>query len=168
VSGVGAVALDSMRGLAMGDGFGERWFHRGNREAIEMIRARQIPSESPWYWTDDTAMALTIVRMLHLDGVIRPDDLAGMFGATYGADPMRGYGYGMTVLLPKLAGNPGLWQMHAGALFDGRGSLGNGAAMRAAPLGAWFCSDLDVVREQARLSAAVTHAHPEGISGAVQ
>src|SRR6185437_8326950 len=48
-----------------------------------------------------------------------------------------------------------------------QGSLGNGAAMRTAPLGAWFCQDLDAVREQARLAAEVTHAHPEGISGAI-
>jgi ADP-ribosylglycohydrolase len=162
-----AAALDSLRGLALGDGFGERWFHRGNREAIEMVKARQLPSESPWYWTDDTAMALTIVHMLHLHGKICPDDLAEMFGATYQADPYRGYGYGMTVLLPRLAEDPGRWQTHARALFDGQGSLGNGAAMRAAPLGAWFCHDPDAVREQARLAAEVTHAHPEGISGAV-
>jgi ADP-ribosylglycohydrolase len=167
VLGVTAVALDSLRGLALGDGFGERWFHRGNREAVEMIKARQVPSESPWYWTDDTAMALTIVHMLHLHGEIRQDGLAEMFAATYQADPYRGYGYGMNVLLPRLAEDPGLWDVHAGALFEGQGSLGNGAAMRAAPLGAWFCHDLGMVREQARLAAEVTHAHPEGISGAV-
>lgn len=165
--GRGAAALDSLRGLALGDGFGERWFHRGNQEAIEMIKARQLPVESPWYWTDDTAMALTIVRVLHMHGEIIPDELAGMFGATYQADPYRGYGYGMTVLLPRLAGEPGLWDVHARALFDGQGSLGNGAAMRVGPLGAWFCHDLGAVREQARLAAQVTHAHPEGIDGAV-
>jgi ADP-ribosylglycohydrolase len=167
VSDAGAIALDSLRGLALGDGFGERWFHRENREAIEMIRARQIPSESPWYWTDDTAMALTIVHMLHRHGQIRQDGLAQMFGATYQADSYRGYGYGMRVLLPRLAADPGTWNAHARALFDGQGSLGNGAAMRAAPLGAWFCCDPGAVRAQAYLAAEVTHAHPEGISGAV-
>lgn len=164
---VSAAVLDSLRGLALGDGFGERWFHRGDREAIEMIKARQLPSESAWNWTDDTAMALTIVRIVHLHGEIRQDDLAEMFGAAYQADPYRGYGYGMTVLLPRLAEAPGMWDIHARDLFKGQGSLGNGAAMRVAPLGAWFCRDLGQVREQARLAAEVTHAHPEGISGAV-
>ena len=162
-----AVALDSLRALALGDGFGERWFHRGNREAIEMIKARQLPLESPWYWTDDTAMALTLVHLLHLHGEIRQDGLAEMFGATYLADPYRGYGYGMTVLLPRLADDPGSWDVQARALFEGQGSFGNGAAMRTAPLGAWFCHDLGTVREQAHLAAEVTHAHPEGIDGAV-
>jgi len=167
VSDAGSVALDSLRGLALGDGFGERWFHHANREAIKMIKARQIPSESPWYWTDDTAMALTTVHMLHLHGQIRQDGLARMLAATYQADLYRGYGRGMTVLLPQLAADPSMWGVHARALFGGQGSLGNGAAMRAAPLGAWFCHDLDLARQQAHRAAEVTHAHPEGISGAI-
>ena len=159
--------MDSLHGLALGDGFGERWFHRGNREAAEMIKGRSLPTEAPWYWTDDTAMALTIVRMLNIRGDIEAGGLAGMFADTYQADPYRGYGYGMTVLLPRLAQEPDNWQTHARALFGGEGSLGNGAAMRVAPLGAWFCDDLSQACAQAELAAAVTHAHPEGIAGAV-
>lgn len=37
-------------------------------------------------------MALTIVHALHLHGQIRQDEMAGMFGVTYQADPYRGYG----------------------------------------------------------------------------
>jgi hypothetical protein len=48
------------------------------------------------------------------------------------------------------------------------GSFGNGAAMRVAPLGAFFADkSLDVVCNQARLSAEVTHAHAAGIAGAI-
>lgn len=48
------------------------------------------------------------------------------------------------------------------------GSFGNGAAMRVAPLGAFFADQpLEVVCTQARLSAEVTHAHAEGIAGAI-
>lgn len=89
-----------------------------------MIRARQLPEGEPWYWTDDTAMALTIVHALHLHGQIRPDEMAGMFGVTYQADPYRGYGYGMTVLLPQLAADPGSWETYAKVLFDGQGISG--------------------------------------------
>lgn len=39
--------------------------------------------------------------------------------------------------------------------------------MRVAPLGAYFADDLDTVVKQSRLSAEVTHAHPEGIAGGV-
>jgi poly(ADP-ribose) glycohydrolase ARH3 len=55
----------------------------------------------------------------------------------------------------------------AALLFGGRGSLGNGAAMRIAPVGVRFWSDPERLIEQARRSATVTHAHPLGIDGAV-
>lgn len=45
------------------------------------------------------------------------------------------------------------------------GSFGNGSAMRVSAVG-WLYGDLDTVREMARLSAQVTHNHPEGIKGA--
>ncbi|MFF2629309.1 ADP-ribosylglycohydrolase family protein [Kitasatospora griseola] len=162
-------ARDALEGVALGDAFGERWFKlfRSPAEAIEQIKARRTPEESPWHWTDDTAMALAVHRaLIDQDGINRTQ-LAAMFGATFLADPARGYGYGMTRLLPVLAEHPERWTTEARELFEGQGSLGNGAAMRVAPLGAWFAEDLDEVVEQAEYSAEVTHAHPEGIAGAV-
>ena len=44
-------------------------------------------------------------------------------------------------------------------------SWGNGAAMRVSPV-AWLYNNLDAVRRMARISADVTHNHPEGIKGA--
>jgi ADP-ribosylglycohydrolase len=45
--------------------------------------------------------------------------------------------------------------------------MGNGAAMRVAPLGAYFADDYSRVVSEARLSAEVTHAHAEGQAGAI-
>ncbi len=44
-------------------------------------------------------------------------------------------------------------------------SFGNGSAMRVSSV-AWLYNDIGVVRHAARLSAEVTHNHPEGIRGA--
>lgn len=44
-------------------------------------------------------------------------------------------------------------------------SFGNGSAMRVSSA-AWLFDDLESVRHGARLSAEVTHNHPEGIKGA--
>ena len=44
-------------------------------------------------------------------------------------------------------------------------SYGNGSAMRVSPV-AWYFDDLDTVERFAKLSAEVTHNHPEGIKGA--
>ncbi|MFB6350181.1 MAG: ADP-ribosylglycohydrolase family protein, partial [Bradymonadaceae bacterium] len=51
--------------------------------------------------------------------------------------------------------------------FGGEGSFGNGAAMRVAPVGAYFADDLDVTVEAAEASARITHAHAEGRAGAI-
>jgi ADP-ribosylglycohydrolase len=44
-------------------------------------------------------------------------------------------------------------------------SWGNGSAMRVAPIGYLF-DDIETTIDEARLSAEVTHNHPEGIKGA--
>lgn len=44
-------------------------------------------------------------------------------------------------------------------------SYGNGSAMRVSPV-AWLYNDMDAIRRAARISASVSHNHPEGIKGA--
>ena len=46
------------------------------------------------------------------------------------------------------------------------GSYGNGSAMRVSPV-AWYANSLEGCLEFAKVSAEVTHNHPEGIKGAV-
>ncbi|MFI1440975.1 ADP-ribosylglycohydrolase family protein [Streptomyces fructofermentans] len=164
-----AGARRSLEALALGDAFGERWFplFRDRPRAYGEIRARLTPEEPVWHWTDDTAMALGVQRVLDQYGAIRQTSLARTFALGHDADPARGYGRGMHELLPRLLQEPDRWPELTTGLFDGQGSLGNGAAMRVAPLGAWFQHDLGLVEEQAVLSARVTHAHPEGVAGAV-
>jgi ADP-ribosylglycohydrolase len=59
------------------------------------------------------------------------------------------------------------WQIVSNNAFHGMGSMGNGGAMRAGPLGAYFADDFHAVVENSRTSAFVTHAHPEGQAGAI-
>lgn len=162
-------ARRSLEGLALGDAFGERWFplFREPRQAYNEVRARRMPTEPEWHWTDDTAMALGVLRVLDEFGEIRQTELAQAFALGYDADPARGYGHGMHLLLPRLLQEPARWPEFARELFAGEGSLGNGAAMRVAPLGTWFHTDVSRAVEQAARSAEVTHAHPEGVAGAV-
>ena len=108
-----------------------------------------------------------IIEILEEFGEIHPERLAANFGTRFIADPQRGYGHAMHSLLPELADNPQHWKKLAPQLFKGSGSFGNGAAMRVAPIGAFFADDLDTVVKQAALSAMITHSHPEGIAGAL-
>ncbi|MFL6071802.1 MAG: ADP-ribosylglycohydrolase family protein [Mycobacteriales bacterium] len=163
-------AYDSVHGLALGDAFGERWFFVPSTQAGPRIATRRRPDdEARWHWTDDTAMALALLRVVHEHGAVEQDRLAGSFAATYQADRYRGYGPGMHALLGRLeeCGEPARWRELAPGLFDGTGSLGNGGAMRVAPVGAWFAGEPDRAAAQAALSAEVTHAHPQGVAGAV-
>jgi len=155
-------ALLSLAGLSVGDALGERFFGP-TAQVLELIERRVVPP-AMWRYTDDTQMALSITELLLAEDGIDPDRLAQLFAARY--DPSRGYGGGAQGLLQSF--RAGLsWQRGAPAMFDGSGSYGNGAAMRVAPVGAYFSRDLDSVVEHATLSAVVTHAHPEGVAGAV-
>jgi ADP-ribosylglycohydrolase len=148
----------SLVGLAVGDAFGQQYVW--HVEDIDR-RREDVPI---WRWTDDTEMALSVVSVLCDRGEIDQDQLAARFGEHW--DSGRGYGAAMLFdLLPKLQKGE-YWQVAAATLFDGRGSYGNGGAMRVAPLGAHFAHDLKLAAQQARLSAEVTHANSEGIAGA--
>ena len=111
-------------------------------------------------------MGISVVEVLAEHGAIDREQLARRFAKRYLADPSRGYGGTAHGILRALAaGLP--WQEVAGSVFDGSGSMGNGAAMRAGPVGAWFVGDLARAAAEARRSAEVTHAHPEGQAGAI-
>jgi ADP-ribosylglycohydrolase len=155
-------ARAALEGLSVGDAFGERFFQHPDVVG-NLIMHRALPAP-PWPYTDDTEMALSIAATLRRYGGIDQDALAESFAARY--DPSRGYGPAMHRLMRRIGGGES-WRTAAASLFEGQGSYGNGAAMLVAPLGAYFADDLDLAVEHARRSAEVTHAHPEGIAGAV-
>lgn len=155
------LALD---GLSVGDAFGQRFF--GDESEVRARIARRTLPAGPWRWTDDTAMALGVVDVLEGHCGIDPDSLALVFAFRYVREPWRGYGAMAARILKAIAMGAG-WRDVASRAFGGQGSKGNGAAMRAAPVGAYFADDLDAVVEAARASALPTHAHQDGQSGAV-
>ena len=159
-----ARALLSLEGLSVGDAFGER-FLQSPAVAAESIARRQAPA-APWPYTDDTEMALALVQVLEEHGRVESERLARLFGARYRKNPQRGYGRTAHDVLQKIhLGMP--WREVSAEVFGGGGSMGNGAAMRVAPLGAWFAGELERCAAEARLSAEVTHFHPEGQAGAI-
>jgi ADP-ribosylglycohydrolase len=152
----------SLDGLSVGDAFGETFFTDADT-VRQRILYRQVAPPS-WLYTDDTEMALSIVDLLRRDGEIDPDKLADSFATRF--TPHRDYGGGASRLLIALQMGEE-WRREAPNMFGGTGSYGNGAAMRIAPLGAYFADDLDAVRANATRSCEPTHTHPEGIAGAL-
>lgn len=108
-------------------------------------------------FTDDTVMTIAVAEVFldndlpMNDAIIRHRLTESMqrYGNLY---PRAGYG-GMFRRWLK-SDNPQPY-----------GSYGNGSAMRVSST-AWLFGDLGMVRYMARLSAEVTHNHPEGIKGA--
>ena len=155
-------ARQSLDGLSVGDAFGECFF---SSKAMTRIAARATPP-APWRYTDDTVMALAIVEILEEHAEVHQDALAERFAHKYALDPNRGYG-GMAHAILASIGEGMHWRRVAAAAFAGMGSMGNGGAMRAAPIGAYHADDFEEAARQARLSAEVTHAHREGQAGAI-
>lgn len=157
-------AKKALFGIAVGDCFGQTFFSDSNT-ALDRIKMRQI-SEMPWHFTDDTVMGIGVFCTLKQYGEIIPDKLAATFGKNYLLDWHRGYG-GTAHSILQAIGEGADFREVSPKVFSGMGSMGNGAAMRAAPIGAYFADDLDQVIRQAKLSAEVTHSHLEGITGAI-
>jgi ADP-ribosylglycohydrolase len=99
-------------------------------------------------FTDDTVMSIAVA-----DALLSGASLVDKLKEWYRRHPH--VGYGMT--FAKWAAHP--------TDRDPYQSWGNGSAMRVSPV-AWVADDLERVLASARMTAAVTHDHPEGIAGA--
>ena len=141
-----------MYGAILGDMIGSPYeFDRG-------VKSKVFPLFSPVSeFTDDTVMTLAVAEAFMAceadadDKTVRESLVSWMheFGRRY---PDAGYG-----------GRFGMWLFLEGK--EPYNSFGNGSAMRVSSV-AWLFDDLASVRRAARLSAEVTHNHPEGIKGA--
>ena len=105
----------SLAGLSVGDAFGEQFFT--HPDVVEgLIASRALPRE-PWTWTDDTAMAVSVVAVLEEHGRIDQEALASAFATRYATDRMRGYGGTAHGILQAIGlGIP--WRVAAGNVFE--------------------------------------------------
>lgn len=141
-----------MYGAILGDIIGSPYeFDRGNK-------TKDFPLFAPGCeFTDDTVMTLAVAEALMALTPETTDEKAHAllvstmqrYGRRY---PHAGYGLRFSRWLRDRDPQP-------------YGSWGNGSAMRASAAG-WLAADFDTARRLARLSAEVTHNHPEGIKGA--
>src|SRR5205823_12811885 len=108
----------------------------------------------------------SIASTLKCHGRIHQDALAQRCVRRFERDPNRGYGTMSRLQMREIMAGA-KWRETAANAFGGQGSMGNGGAMRVAPLGAYFAEDLERVVAEARASALVTHTHPEGVAGTI-
>jgi len=154
----------SLDGLGLGDALGEMFSYQA-QAAPRRLAESNLPA-GPWFHTDDTEMAISIVAVLKSHGHLHQDALAKRFVRRFERDPERGYGKMTRIQMREIMAGA-KWRDTAANAFGGQGSMGNGSAMRVAPLGAYFADDPERCAEEARASSLVTHTHPEGVAGAV-
>jgi ADP-ribosylglycohydrolase len=153
----------SLEGLSVGDAFGGFFEFQSPAILARHAKIRTLPPIQRHY-TDDTNMALSIYENLRLYQEINQNELAMSFALHF--DKGRGYGPSIRAWVPRILSGQS-WQEVAQGSFKGAGSFGNGGAMRVSPAGAYFADDMDAAVEHARRSCEITHAHREGVAGAI-
>jgi poly(ADP-ribose) glycohydrolase ARH3 len=148
-----------MLGLALADALGAG--HEGGVIAGSIGKILFTRGSGQLRWTDDTEMAIGLTESLVHNQGLNAEHLAKHWAERM--QGMRGYGEGASALL-KLVKNGVDWREANRVTFPD-GSFGNGAAMRAAPLGLFYARDEDKLREAAEIASSITHAHPLGIQG---
>ena len=153
--------LGSIVGSAIGDAIGEVAFYYPEKESLyEMVNRL-----GKLVYTDDTTMAMGLAESILQKKGIDQQHLGDTFSYYFYREPWRGYASGPPQIFSMVRQRGISYVEAAKSLFGGTGSLGNGAAMRIAPLGLFFHSS-DHLYEEACASAEVTHAHPVGKDGA--
>ncbi len=157
-----ARARCALEGLSVADAFGQS-LSVPTPVLARILAARRLPAP-PWYFSDNTNMALSVYHVLSRHAGIEQDRLARSLAEHY--DRARGYGLAMRSLLPALRQGAS-WRKLAPTLYGRQGAYGSEAAVRAALVGAYFADDLPAAVEHATASATVTHSHPEAVAGAI-
>lgn len=150
-----------MLGLALGDALGAP--HEGGLLGQAAWWLLGVGRRGVLRWTDDAEMAMGLAKSLIENRGLDADALARAWADN--ADWKRGYGSGARRLLAKIREGAD-WRVANREIFP-EGSFGNGAAMRAAPLGLFYHRDPSALAKAAELAASITHAHPLGIDGGV-
>jgi ADP-ribosylglycohydrolase len=168
----------SMYGAAIGDALGSAFefidaatIHRALGEPFvwdyrPAERGSLLHPREPGRPTDDTAMALSVAATVACGEPLT----AELFARRFLTDLERGKGRFSKLFWdggPGGASTRALSRLRAGAEPATCGHAedgGNGAAMRAHPIG--FLSDRDAVLRVAALQACVTHGHPAAIAAA--
>ncbi len=140
-----------MYGALLGDMIGAPYeFDRGSK-------TKNFPlfnEESQW--TDDSVMTIAVAEALMQAGDAAEEQVKEELVRSMQAWGRRypDAGYGARFIYWIFAEDPAPY-----------GSYGNGSAMRVSSVG-WLYDSLEDTRKYARLSAVVSHDHPEGIKGA--
>jgi len=164
-------AAGSLLGLALGDALGFVVEAASPAEAAEYVRAelrqglagaRARAPFSPGQYSDDTQLARELLLSIRESSGFEPAAFATRLARLFAEGRAVGAGPGCRGAAERLA---------AGTPWDSAGApppyAGNGAAMRAGPLGTLYGGDPARLVAIARAQALVTHRDQRALAGAV-
>jgi ADP-ribosyl-[dinitrogen reductase] hydrolase len=156
-------------GLALGDALGAPFEFRRAHDVPSPVPALELPwmGMPPGSTTDDTAMAMNLVRSLADRGSLDVDDVVRRHLEWFASGPPDVGSLTRRVLARAAGGTPA--PDAARVVWEERGpevSAGNGSVMYCAPLGAGYANRRDALLEAAPRLSAITH-HDERCRTAV-
>jgi poly(ADP-ribose) glycohydrolase ARH3 len=150
-------------GTCLGDAIGAP-FDGSESDELPLLDHQYIAANPPKTYTDDTQMSISVFEEMYENGRIDQNSLLQRFIKRF--SPWRGYSGGMLDVIEQWKDGQDI-ETAAKTLYNGSGSFGDGAAMRVAPISAFFSlNEVSDLMEQVRLCSVLTHTHPYGISGA--
>lgn len=153
------------RGALLGSAVGDALGAPVEGYDMEMVRSVYSRGWEMIYgrYTDDTEMMIGVAESLIENKGFNGADMALKFIQNYNVK--RGYGPGSKEVLRRIREGES-WAEASGKLFGEKGSYGNGAAMRIAPVGLFYFDTTDMLWEIAYKSSNITHSHELGKAGA--
>jgi poly(ADP-ribose) glycohydrolase ARH3 len=148
--------IGSLVGTAVGDSLGARIEGGSGFQHVQELAPR---------YTDDTAMTLGVAESLIDRKGYDYWDMAQQFIKNYEQEPWRRYGAGPPRIFRMMKSGRIGFGMLDREIFP-EGSFGNGAAMRASPVGLLYHDDPRTLREIAYHTAGITHSHELALEGA--
>lgn len=128
------------------------------------------PGHGEYHYTDDSAMTFCLARSLLAKKKFDPLDVAKRFTDEYFQNErlVQEYGNAVRDVFRKLK-NSNYADVYKPATeqFGGRGSYGNGASMRVAPVTLFYQNDMEKMVEVARSQAKLTHSNKTGYNAAI-
>jgi ADP-ribosylglycohydrolase len=156
--------LGVLFGTFIGDAIGAKYDGLSSDE-IAPLDFQSVLEQVPRSYTDDTQMSISVFEEMLENGAINPTTLGKRFLQRY--SPWRSYGGGMLEVI-ELWKNGENFETAAGALYDGVGSYGDGAAMRISPISCFFSlEETNLMFSEVRKCSRLTHTHALGIDGAI-
>jgi ADP-ribosylglycohydrolase len=159
-----------MVGLAVGDALGMPFERRGDAVHKDLptwagnYRPGTHHKLPAGHWTDDTEMAMALAESLIAHEGYVVEDAAQRYLAWAQDTP---HGMGGTTRKAMAALAAGTPPNQSGVVFEDPLTVGNGTAMRVAPLGVWYRDSPDLLVVRSVEDAAITHQGPEAAAGSL-